>query len=65
MSLNDINAPPCRIAQGLGNTEIAAQLVISPPTLRNHINSIFSKLDVTSRAQAIVLARDAGLGQRS
>jgi pimeloyl-ACP methyl ester carboxylesterase/DNA-binding CsgD family transcriptional regulator len=52
------------IAQGLGNTEIAEQLVISPSTLRNHITSIFSKLDVTNRAQAIVLARESGFGQR-
>jgi pimeloyl-ACP methyl ester carboxylesterase/DNA-binding CsgD family transcriptional regulator len=51
------------IAQGLDNTGIAEQLVISPSTLRNHITSIFSKLQVTHRAQAIVLARDAGLGR--
>jgi pimeloyl-ACP methyl ester carboxylesterase/DNA-binding CsgD family transcriptional regulator len=51
------------IAQGLDNAGIAAQLVISPATVRNHITSIFSKLDVSSRAQAIVRARDAGLGQ--
>jgi pimeloyl-ACP methyl ester carboxylesterase/DNA-binding CsgD family transcriptional regulator len=51
------------IAQGLGNGEIAERLVISPSTLRNHITSIFSKLQVAHRAQAIVLARDAGLGQ--
>ncbi len=53
------------IAQGLDNAEIAAHLVISPATVRNHITSIFSKLDVSSRAQAIVRARDAGLGHPS
>lgn len=53
------------IAKGLDNTQIAGQLVISPLTVRNHITSIFSKLDVSNRAQAIVLARDAGLGHLS
>jgi pimeloyl-ACP methyl ester carboxylesterase/DNA-binding CsgD family transcriptional regulator len=50
------------IAQGLSNSEIAQHLVISPKTVRNHITSIFGKLDVTNRAQAIVRAREAGLG---
>jgi DNA-binding CsgD family transcriptional regulator/alpha-beta hydrolase superfamily lysophospholipase len=50
------------IALGLDNHQIAARLSISEKTVRNHINSIFSKLDVQTRAQAIVLARDAGLG---
>lgn len=50
------------IAQGRDNAQIAETLVISPATVRNHITSIFSKLNVTTRAQAIVLARDAGLG---
>jgi DNA-binding NarL/FixJ family response regulator len=49
------------IAQGKGNAEIADRLVISPKTLSNHISSIFSKLQVADRAQAIVKARDAGL----
>jgi pimeloyl-ACP methyl ester carboxylesterase/DNA-binding CsgD family transcriptional regulator len=51
------------IARGLDNPVIAAQLRISAKTLRNHITNIFSKLNVTSRAQAIVRARDAGLGR--
>jgi len=50
------------IAQGRNNTEIADQLFISPKTVRNHISSIFSKLQVADRAQAIVRAREAGLG---
>jgi DNA-binding NarL/FixJ family response regulator len=49
------------IAQGHNNQEIAQKLVISPKTVRNHITSIFSKLQVADRAQAIVLARQAGL----
>jgi DNA-binding NarL/FixJ family response regulator len=51
------------IAQGYNNQEIAQQLVISPKTVRNHITSIFSKLQVADRAQAIVRAREAGLGR--
>ncbi|MBI3960159.1 MAG: response regulator transcription factor [Chloroflexi bacterium] len=51
------------IAQGQNNSEIAGQLVISPRTVRNHITSIFSKLQVADRAQAVVRARQAGLGQ--
>jgi pimeloyl-ACP methyl ester carboxylesterase/DNA-binding CsgD family transcriptional regulator len=51
------------IARGLDNTEIAPRLQISAKTLRNHITNIFSKLGLTSRAQAIVRARDAGLGR--
>ena len=51
------------IAQGRDNAQIAAQLELSEKTVRNHITSIFAKLDVENRAQAIVLARDAGFGK--
>jgi pimeloyl-ACP methyl ester carboxylesterase/DNA-binding CsgD family transcriptional regulator len=51
------------VAQGLSNAEIATQLVITPKTVRNYVSRIYSKLDVESRAQAIVLAREAGLGR--
>jgi len=51
------------IAQGRDNTQIAAVLGLSDKTVRNHITSIFAKLEVESRAQAIVLARDAGYGR--
>lgn len=50
------------IAQGANNSQIAEKLVISDKTVRNHITSIFSKLQVADRAQAIIKARDAGLG---
>lgn len=50
------------IAQGCNNAEIAQRLVISPKTVRNHITNIFSKLQVADRAQAIIRAREAGLG---
>jgi DNA-binding NarL/FixJ family response regulator len=51
------------IAQGLTNTAIAERLYVSPKTVRNQVSSIFSKLHVADRAQAIIRARDAGLGQ--
>jgi DNA-binding NarL/FixJ family response regulator len=50
------------IAQGHSNPEIAARLVLSPHTVRNYVSNIFSKLQVVDRAQAIVRAREAGLG---
>jgi DNA-binding NarL/FixJ family response regulator len=51
------------IATGLSNSEIADTLFLSPKTVRNHISSIFSKLQVAGRAQAIVRAREAGFGK--
>ena len=54
-----------RIARGLDNAQIAAQLGLSEKTVRNHITHIFDKLGVETRAQAIVLARNAGMGQES
>ena len=51
-----------KIAQGLDNAEIARALGLSVKTVRNHASNIFAKLQVAHRAQAIVRARDAGLG---
>ena len=51
------------IAQGSSNQEIAHRLHISPKTVSNHISNIFGKLQVADRAQAIVKARQAGLGR--
>lgn len=53
------------IARGLTNSAIAERLVISPKTVRNYITEIFSKLQVADRAQAIIRARDAGLGSEA
>ena len=50
------------IAQGLTNSAIAEKLVLSPKTVRNQVSSIFSKMEVANRAEAIVRAREAGLG---
>lgn len=51
------------IARGLANAEIARITGIAEKTVRNHITTIFSKLAVEHRAQAIVVARKAGLGR--
>ena len=51
------------LAQGYTNQEIAERLVISPKTVRNQVSTIFDKLQVADRAQAIIKAREAGLGE--
>jgi pimeloyl-ACP methyl ester carboxylesterase/DNA-binding CsgD family transcriptional regulator len=50
------------IAQGLDNAQIAARLELSEKTVRNNITHIFDKIQVENRSQAIVMAREAGLG---
>ena len=52
------------IARGRSNAQIAEQLVLSTKTVRNHVSSIFTKIQVVDRAQAIVKAREAGIGGR-
>ena len=51
------------IAQGQSNTAIASRLTLSQKTIWNHVSNIFTKLRVADRAQAIVRAREAGLGR--
>ena len=53
------------VAQGRANAAIAARLGLSQKTVRNHVSNILTKLQVADRAQAIVHARDAGLGHQS
>ena len=53
------------IAMGRDNAQIAAHLGLSEKTVRNHITSIFAKLEVENRPQAIVLARNAGFGSEA
>jgi DNA-binding NarL/FixJ family response regulator len=50
------------VASGLGNAAIAGRLSLSHKTVRNNVSSIFTKLQVADRAEAIVRARRAGLG---
>jgi DNA-binding NarL/FixJ family response regulator len=52
------------IAGGLRNRAIADRLDLAPKTVANHISSIFAKLSVTDRSEAIVRAREQGLGRR-
>jgi DNA-binding NarL/FixJ family response regulator len=49
------------VAAGASNGDIARRLFLSDKTVRNHVSSIFGKLQVDDRAQAIVKAREAGL----
>jgi DNA-binding NarL/FixJ family response regulator len=49
------------LAQGRSNSAIASELFLSPKTVANNLTSIFSKLQVTDRSEAIMRARDAGL----
>ena len=53
------------VAQGLDNLQIAAHLDRSEKTVRNNITSIFEKIGVENRGQAIVRAREAGLVNES
>ena len=50
------------MAQGKSNQEIADHLGLTLKTVRNHVSNIFSKLQVADRAQAVLRAREAGLG---
>jgi len=52
------------IAKGDNNNTIANKLSLSIKTVQNYVSSILTKLQVTDRAQAIVRARDAGLGKK-
>ena len=50
------------VAQGLGNAAIGTRIGMSEKTVRNNVSTILTKLGVHTRAEAIVLARDAGIG---
>ena len=52
------------VARGWSNQQIAAQLDLSIKTVRNHVSSVFTKIQVVDRAKAIVKAREAGIGGR-
>lgn len=51
------------IAAGRSNADLSKILVLSPKTVRNHVSNIFAKLQVADRSEAIVRAREAGLGR--
>lgn len=49
------------ICRGLSNQEIAQKLVVTLATVKKHINNLYSKLNVTSRTRAVLLAQELGL----
>jgi DNA-binding NarL/FixJ family response regulator len=51
------------VARGLGNHQIAKEIGVSEKTVRNNVSRVLAKLDVNTRARAIVLAREAGFGK--
>src|SRR5918997_3175404 len=51
------------VAQGKSNQAISRQLFVSLKTVRNHVSNILVKLQVADRAQAVIRARDAGMGR--
>ncbi len=53
------------LAQGRDNAQIAAQMNLREKTVRNQVSAVFDRLGVETRAQAIVLAREAGLGRQA
>ena len=50
------------VGRGCDNATIARRLFLSDKTVRNHVSACLTKLQVASRAEAVALARDAGLG---
>jgi DNA-binding NarL/FixJ family response regulator len=51
-----------QVAAGRNNAQIASALYLAPKTVRNNVSNILAKLQATDRAEAIIRARDAGLG---
>ena len=51
------------VAAGLTNGQIASRLFLSPKTVRNHVHAVLSKLQAADRTEAVIRARDAGLGR--
>jgi DNA-binding NarL/FixJ family response regulator len=50
------------LARGHDNRRIARELFLSDKTVRNHVSNVLTELDVATRAEAVVRARNAGLG---
>ncbi|MDQ6695641.1 MAG: response regulator transcription factor [Chloroflexota bacterium] len=51
------------IARGRSNTDIAQQLVLSPKTVSNNVSNVLAKVQAADRAELMLMALDAGLGQ--
>ncbi|NJQ01254.1 LuxR C-terminal-related transcriptional regulator [Streptomyces zingiberis] len=52
------------LAEGASNRQIARALFLAEKTVRNYVSRIFTKLEVSDRTEALLRARDAGLGER-
>lgn len=52
------------LAQGLTNAAIAEKFVLSPKTVRNQVSNIYGKLQVATRSEAVIKARESGLGHQ-
>jgi DNA-binding NarL/FixJ family response regulator len=50
------------LARGYDNATIARRMVLSPKTVRNHVSNVLTKIGAPDRAQAMIRARDEGLG---
>ena len=63
-SIGDVSASgePVGAVGGRDNATIARRLFLSDKTVRNHVSACLAKLQVATRAEAVALARDAGLG---
>ncbi len=53
------------LARGLDNASIARRLVLSPKTVRNRVSDVLAKLHARTRAEAVSMARDAGIGENN
>ena len=53
------------LAQGLSNSEVAARMVLSEKTVKNHVSHMLKKLDIRDRTQAAIMAWKIGFAQLS
>lgn len=53
------------VGAGLSNADFAGRLVLSAATVKTHVHRCMSKLELSSRAQAVVLAHESGLAVRT
>jgi DNA-binding NarL/FixJ family response regulator len=51
------------MARGLSNADVGRELVLEPSTVKKHVASVLSKLDIRSRAQAVVFAYEHGIAR--